>query len=61
MYYIGVRMTRKKLYPTKRLSVIVPEDMHKQLEKIAIKRHETITRIVMQAIYQRLQWESQFD
>ncbi len=54
-------MTRKALAPTKRLSMLVPISMHKELEKLSEKRNETITRIVLQAVTERIAWEKKYE
>ena len=54
-------MTRKALAKTKRLSVLIPIPMHKELHKLSEKRTDTITRIVMQAIVERITWEKKYE
>lgn len=39
----------------------IPIWMHEELEKIAEKRNDTITKIVLQAIIQRWEWEKKYE
>lgn len=54
-------MARKKKIALKRLSMNVPLVIHRELEKLSEKRNDTITKIVLQAITQRIAWEKKYD
>ncbi len=56
-----IEMTRKKNFKLKRLSMFIPEEVHEDLQKIAKKRYETITNIVLQGIIKRIIWEKEHE
>jgi tartrate dehydratase alpha subunit/fumarate hydratase class I-like protein len=52
------RINKAKL---KRLSMYIPEDLHNELVKIAQKRQDTITRLVLLAILKYAEWEKKHE
>lgn len=54
-------MARLKKCNLKRLSMFIPEDIHEYLVKTAVKRNDTITRIVLLAILKYVDWEKKYD
>ncbi len=39
----------------------IPTDMHEYLSKTAEKRHDTITRLVLRALFRYIEWEKKQD